>query len=732
MNALPVAPQGIEDAAARMRYFDDVERLGFDIAYNAYVALPFEDIVGRYRDVYSEFVLEAHRRGLPACIQIESTLCAGDRVGIEEAQYDVSNSSVECGENGFFASFASDEWKSYLKELLAIFVRDYGYDYVVLGSPRYRVDIPGAKDRFHAKFVAQHPDMKYPERRQETTEYLLVQQEKADVVVSLFQDLAIHAKSVGAKKVGVMPWVFIPTSECTPEGSLNPGCDIGRLARIPEVDFLVSAMRPDIVEHDLMRTGDELQRSPALFHVELMAHALNKDLVALSNPTDDCAESGKPLVPLDFYRDTILASIAAMPCGFTRHWYGENQGKDEAHMEMLLDAARFASRLGRPKLPVAFVFSYSGTRHAEPFTYENVFSHYWALAKEMAFEARVPMLTFHAETLERDLEEHPEVQVLVFEDHFPLSVDQMMVIKRWWQSTERRAAVAFGSGIGLSSDVNTPGRQPSAQSFPGIMELIGLRQEEDLQIIATEPITLRDVSRVRRSAFLGEELPTNLTRIADVRRVFGSRANVLYEADREDARVPVVAEWRDRSTLAIFCGFGLSKETAGMASKAISYALKEVDAPTMMIDSCTDGVVWNINKNDYVVLANLSDKEGGAVGRPGRAYFWDCREQKFLPEGDPQITIAPHSFRVFRVVGRRSKFLDLVGASCLRELVDGAGRAEMEILASRKTTLVLRTSPKEIYVDGKASTISQEVINGIYYVTLLQCRPGERKISLRW
>ncbi|MHB9037636.1 MAG: hypothetical protein ACYC64_13295 [Armatimonadota bacterium] len=731
MNALPVGPLQVADADQRQRYFDDFERWGFEIAYNAFQAVPYDDVVGALKDAYTGFVTEAHKRGYPACIQIQSTICAGDKVGLEEAQYDINNIPQKWGENGFYASFASEAWKDYLKRLITLFVRQYGFDYVVFEEAPSKVDISGSKDQFHAKYVADNPGVRYPDMREETTEYLLVQQAKAVVIEDFYKDLVAHAKSVGAKKAGVMPCSFIPTVENTPECAPNTSCNISRIARIPDLDFLVVKMQPDNILAENMRTDGEMTKSPMLSYIEVLAHALGKDVIAVSNPTNEQAD-GCPLIPLEFFTDATISSLAAAPCGFTRHWYGQNYGKDDAYMEVLCQAADAARRLGRPKSPVAFVFSYSGLRHADPLTCETVFSHYWALAKQMAFEAHIPMLTFHAETLDRDLMEHPEVQLLVFEEHFPLTMEQMLVIRNWWQSTERRAAIAFGSGAGYSADPNLPGLQPCAGSFPGILELIGIRQEEGMTITFDEPVVPNDVSRVRRSAFLSEGEPTKLHRVADARRIFGSRANILYELEVDDAKVPVVAEWRDRSTLAVFCGFGLSSETASMAEKAIYYALREVNAPTLMIDSCSDGVLWNINASDYVILSNVSGNEGHATGRPGRANFWDVREQRMLPDGIPDIRIAPHSFQLYRVVGRRSKFFDVQGALCLRRLTDGAGRAEIELLAGRKTVLVLRNSPKEIQVDGKACTISQEVVGGVYYVTLLQCHPGERIISLKW
>lgn len=733
MNALPVGPSRVADAESRSKYFADLERWGFDVPYNAYYAALFDQVVGEHKPAYVEFAAEAHRRGYPACIQIQTTVCAGDRVGIDQAQYDVENNPDMREDGKFFASFSSRAWRDYLKELTTIFVQQYGYDWVIFEEPMYRVDIPGTKDPFYAEFTAAHPGVTYPTKREESPAYLSVQNAKADALVDFCRELVVHAKSVGATKAGVMPWFFIPTIENTPAGTLNPSCPIQQIARIPELDIIVVRMQPDNVYCDTMRTGDDLKTSPKLFYPEIMAHSLGKDVIAVNNPTDEHKGHGdEPLIPLDYFRDSTLAAVAGCPAGFTRHWYGKNYGEDTKHMEVLADAASFASRLGQPVAPVAFVFSYSGTRHAEPYTYETVFPFYWLLAKRLQFGGRMPMLTFFADTLEEDLARHPEVQLLILEEHFPLAPDQMMAISRWWQSAEKRGVVAFGTGLGFCTDVDMPGVRPSSRACPGVFELIGLKQEDRPQFTADEPIKVRDISRIRRSAFLGTDLTLPVKTIANVRRVFGSRASVLYEADIADTHLPVVAEWRDRATLAMFCGFGLCEETVDAAEKAIRYALREVDFPGLMLDSCTDDVLWSINKHDFIAVSNLSDKPGSATGRPGRANFWDCRQQKMLEDGDVKIELDPHSFRVLRVVGRRSKFFDVLGACYLRKLIDGAGRAEIELLAGRKTTLVLRASPREIMVDGRHCTVTQEVINNAYHVTLQQCPPGERKIALKW
>lgn len=733
MNALPVGPGRVADAEARARYFADLERWGFDIPYNAYYAALFDQVIGEHKSAYVEFAAEAHRRGYPACIQIQSTVCAGDRVGVDQAQHDVDNKPESREDGTFFASFSSRAWRDYLKELTTIFVRQYGYDWVVFEEPMYRVDIPGTNDPFYDEFVAKHPGVRYPNRRDETPEYLLVQGDKADALVDFCRELVVHAKEVGAKKAGVMPWFFLPTTENTPPGTLNPSCPIQRIASIPELDAIVVRMQPDNIYAGVMRTGDDLCKSPKLYYPEILAHSLGKDVICVNNPTNEHTDPPTDtLLPYDFFRDATLAAVAGAPGGFTRHWYGKNYDEDAKHMEFLADAASFASRLGQPSAPVAFVFSYSGTIHAEPYTYETVFPYYWTLLKRLQFHARMPVLTFFADTLEEDLARHPEVQLLVLEEHFPLTPDQMMAISRWWQSEEKRGVVAFGTGLGYCANTEIPGVRPSSSACPGVFELIGLKQEEMPQHTTEGPIPVKDVSRIRRSAFLGDMKALPVDTIANVRRVFGSRASVLYEVDTPDTHLPIVAEWRDRATLALFCGFGICEATAECAEKAIRYALREVDFPGFMLDSCTDDVLWSINKHDYVVLSNLSDKPGGAVARPGRANFWDCREQKMLPDGDVDLKVDAKSFRVFRVVGRRSKFFDALGVCYLRKLVDGAGRAEIEILAGRKTTLVLRASPREILVDGKHCTVTQEVISNAYHVTLQQCPPGERKIALKW
>lgn len=707
MNILPVVPDQVYDVDARSSYFAEIEKLGFDVACISCCAIQFEDLVGKYKDTYMGFASDARSKGCIASVSIHTSLSAGDRVGITEAQRDESD-NPRTETRGFHASYASDSWKAYLIELIDLFVSVYGYQCVILDGCTYISDLPGPSGPFAAKFASEYPDITYPSQRTETSECLKAQQFRDKTVLGFFSDLAAHAKSIEAEYVGIIPPFFIPTVGAS--GGHSSGSYL--LAAVPNVDFLVSRLVPEDIQSEVFQTGNGIQRSPKLCYAEILAHSSRKPSIAFGDRITDC--DGKAEISDEFARDCALAALAAAPCGLVGQ-------------QSFMEEIGFVGRMGQPKASVAFVFSQSSMQNL---TSESVFEHYWTLARYMAYEIHMPMLTFQADTLEQDLAAHPEVQVLVLEEHFPLSVDQMRVIRGWWNGSLKRAVVAFGLGEGCS--VDSPGISPSAQCYPGVLELIGLKHEDELVLRFNNPIALSDTSRVRRSAFFGEELPKTIKAVANVRRVFGSRANVLYDLEYGDVRVPVVAEWRDRSTLAVFCGFGLSSETTEIAAEAIQYVLKEVDAKPVMVESCSEGVLWNATQNDYVILCNISDEKGAATVKPGRANLWDCSKQKMVPDGDLNLNLEPHSAVLLRAVGKRAKLLDVLGSSCLYTLIDGAGRAEIELLAGQSTTFVLKSSPRDIYVDGKPRATSQKVEDGVYYVTLQQCPPGKHKISLRW
>lgn len=723
MNLLTAKPEAVADQNGLGTYFDQLEQYGLDVACISFCALSHDKLIGPYKDIYSGFNDEAQKINRLACISINTSISAGDKVDISQAQYDSKNNPL-LHPLGFYASFASGAWLDYIKSIIVFFIGELGYPMVVFDGIEYRVDIPGTSDVFREEFAARRGSLTYPAAKEESTSYLAVQQTKANLLKDFCSQIAACAKSAGAQNVGIALCGFLPEKESASECAPYSGCDGLLLSRLADVDFVVFKTPPHLLHADYLRINTQEDAPQAVFS-RVLAFSSGKSTIAFGG----CDSLKESMTAAELDEDIIIrsinAAVAANSCGFCLPIpvLGIN--------ESLCTTAEYTSRLGKPFSPVAFVFSCSGARHAPPNSYELVLDSYRMFVERMAFEAKIPVLTFHAETLEQDLAAHPEVRVLVFDEHFPLSAEQMTVIREWWEDNGKRAAIAFGLGQGFSANVEEPGLQPSGRAYPGMLELIGLKQEEPV-IEFDQPAPLIEVSRVRKSAFLAAAEPVLVDAVAGMRRVFGSRANLLYEVECGANRVPVVAEWRDRLTLALFCGFGLSRSTVDMAIKAVGYALKETDVPQPIMSSLSEDMIWCCNRHNYIVLANLSDHESSAVGNPGRAGFWDCRERRMLDDGSPEIKVAPNSIRVLRMVGRRSKFLDVVGCLCLKSLLDGAGRAEIDLITGRKTTFILRSSPREILVDGKSSAITQEVIDGVYYVTLQQCSSGNHRISLRW
>lgn len=731
MNALPVGIEHIADARIRSEYLRELEQRGFDVAVTTFLPSVYFSAENKFRQALADFVAEAHGIGCPVCAVIPTSEQDAALLSVAEAQYDISNNPVTSGQNSFFASPASDVWKEHLQGYIALLVRDVGIDWVAIEEPAYVVDLPGVNDRFHAKFAESCPDCQYPDSSEETTAYLLVQQAKMETILEFCTDMIAQARAVGAKSVGVVPQTVLPVGRDGADQVPRTACDLGRFAQSDQVDFLVSRMGPSVVHSGGAAPGSPDADSPVACYIEAMAHSIGKPVLTILSPYTN--GPGSDLLPPGFYQDALLSVLPAASSGLIAGDYAASDAAGEAHRAAFDEIAPFFGRVGQLRTPLAFVFSDSGGRHAPPNDYKRVFSHYWAFARRMATCSQTPFLTFHAETLQGSLKAHPEVRVLVFEEHFPLTVEQMRVIRDWWEGPEKRAIVTFGSGVGLSADNDHPGEQPFSYALPGVVDLIGLKQDPDAPaFVSDRPIGLRDVSRVRRSAFLQHIGEVTLDKVVNVRRVFGSRAVILYEADLDDPKIPVVAEWKDRTTLAIFCGFGLDESNLQAAEQAVFYALKETDCSSTVISECSNGLLVSVNRNDYVVISNISDKQCRAVGKPGRSTFWDCRQQKMLTEAEPEFIIEPHSFGVYRIVGRRSKFFDIKGVSCLNTLVDGAGRAEIGIVAGRQTTLVLRAAPKDVRVDGKICAVTQELVNDAFHVTLQQCDPGERHISLTW
>src|SRR5688500_894061 len=85
MNILPTGPH-TEDDPEYSRYFADLKRWNFDIAYNAHYAFTLEQTLGEYREPYRKFVAGAKEAGVPCCIQIQSTVAHRADIPFSETQ----------------------------------------------------------------------------------------------------------------------------------------------------------------------------------------------------------------------------------------------------------------------------------------------------------------------------------------------------------------------------------------------------------------------------------------------------------------------------------------------------------------------------------------------------------------------------------------------------------------------------------------------------------------------
>lgn len=733
MNALPVGGERLKDAEFRKRYFEDLERQGFDVAYTAYYAYTHEQVTKDYRDGYIALARDAHERGYPACVQIQSTLCNPKVLDLAEAQYHIDNTPDAREDGCFFASFASQKWEECLKELTRIFVEDYGYDWVVYEEPMYRVDIPGTKDKFHEVFLERYPGVAYPTKRAETTSYLKVQRLKADLLVEFYDKLTSHAKSVGAKKTGVMPWFFIPTIENTPAGTLNTSCDIGRIGALNNLDFLVVRMQPDNIHADVMRTGDGAQQSASLYYPEVMAHGLGKPIMAVSNPVDEHTNFPEiPLIPLEFFKRSLLASLAAAPNGMTRHWYGQRYGEDTDHMNFMAQVNSYVSRLGNPVSPVGFLFSYRGGRHAEPHTYETVWPFYWSIVKQLMFDEKLPVHTLYAETLAQNLESSPELRVIILEEHFPLTIGEARVLKQWWQARPGRAVLVFGSGLGFCADPEQPGARPMNQSFAEILQTLGVSLRPQSQVETVGGIVdMVYVSKVRRTAFLGESMEVATDSIANLERVFGSRSVALYTD--QHTGTPVIISYGAGDLFGMVCGLGSSASTAPVAAKLIRHTLERMHVDEPVVRSNSPELLWNLTRTEYVVVTNPSDAPASAELMHNNFLMWDVVRKSMQPnQKSSSLTLEPFGFSVFRRIGKRAKLYDVDGALYLKSIIDGAGRADISALTGTGLSVMVKNPPVEVKVDGRNAQYTTLPCAEHSEIVLTGLTSGEHLITLTW
>jgi hypothetical protein len=720
MNVLPTGPFHLgQDLEV---YFRHLDKFNFDVAYIAYYAYGWAKTTGEYKEAYLAFAEEAHRRGLKACIQIQTVLALEEDIPLTEAQYFSNEEAVHLGPGVFMASFASQRWRAFLKKLGRVFV-SYGYDWIVHEEPCWPVDIPGSSDPLYRRFRERYPDIRYPFNAEGTSltaeqfrnnlsmldrrlmrkmrekhqllmhsrEYELVQLFKMDMLVEFFQELAGDAKEAGAQKFGVMPWIFTPTSENTPAVTMNACCHLGRIALIDELDFLVVRMQPDnIYYHDDPFNGliDELgEAEPRLYYLETMAHQLSKQVVTVNNPTNErnfivsrSGEHSGPL-PLDFFKRCTLAIMAANPNGMTRHWYDENHFEKPHEPDGLYEEHTYIhnlfqsehlpwlTRLGSPVADLGFVFSFEASSRAQPWGREETWRAYYRFASEMMYRRHIPMKTLYTGTLRKNLKVHPELKVIVLSDCHPVSGDDEAALKEWFEEKKGRSIVAFGS-----------------------------------------------YAFWHRSAFNRGE------------------RSIPWANDRDVPSVMTENQWGNR---AYWLEADLGEPSEGLFVEAVIEALN-ASGRSIEINSPSPDVLWSANRWGYLSLSNTGPGSTSIqMKTPADTGLFNVIASSPEVRDPNSIVLSPYEFALWRIVDHACPWLDIQGQLSIMEVDSNLKENSVTFVleTTRKPIEVLVASvPTGIYLNGgslqpKVTVVKEHVYKLRIAVTP---EPAVQHIRVEW
>lgn len=730
MNILPTHPK-----YASERYFADMARLNCDVAYTAYYAQTRESVIGGPTgERYKKFVKMAHERGMPACIQIQSTLANLDDLDIAEAQYTVENtphafyaSNVD-DKRVCFASFASEAWKKLLNEFTGFFVTECGFDWVVYEEPMYAVDVPGTQDRFHSVFKSRYPGAPYPTRHEESASYVKVQLLKKEVLAGFYRDLLDHAKSVGAKRCGIMPWFFVPIYENTPYETLDTSCDLGRIIHLDSLDFVVVRMQPDNI-YSGATIDIPSQVGGRLYYTEVMAHSLGKPVICVNNAINEHrAWFEFDAIPFDFFRASTLAAVAAAPEGMSHHWYVPRDFTlIEDHWKFLSKTNDALRRLGGPQTPVAFVYSYRGTTHSWPYRNPQVYERFWAFAHPMLFEqgplfpvgermrpsGGIPFKVVYADTLALCLERNPDLRLLVLDEYYPLTAKETELLRDWLEqgsSEGPRALFVFASGFGYSANPDLTGDRPLHESWPSLLNLCGFD--------SSKPATARTPNRGRRiRRRVAGRLPKPLENFqsAYIFRCLDATprpdTEILFDIEEEGTPYLTRARVGDKGgRVFTFCA-GLWPRTLPPVSALVRYILEDIDAKPIDADA-GPGVLFNFTKNGFLIATNPTAEDSYIDVSDCKARYWNVRARRF--ESGTRLPIAAYDFLLLRRLLDGRRVLDLRGASIL-ELEDGVterNTSRLVVDARGSVTIDAIARPEAILVNGEAVPVCSAVFNG--------------------
>ncbi|MBX7245121.1 MAG: hypothetical protein K1X53_06460 [Candidatus Sumerlaeaceae bacterium] len=697
MNILPTGPQ-IDGDPNFEQYFADLERWNFDIAYNAFYAFPMGDVLGTYQAQYRKFTRMARERGIPSCVQIQSVVAHLDDIPLSESQYYADNTChvyehfPGSGRKYHFASFASEIWLRFLKDLSTLF-RDFDFDWVVFEEPMMRVDVPGTMDRFHERFRALYPGMVYPTRFSETVEYLTVQKAKRDILVEFYDQLSGHAKRAGFKKIGIMPWFFAPTFENTPAETWNSCCDIGRLTFLQNMDFVVVRMQPDNIYAQVMESSNG-ECVPELAHYECLAHQSGKPIIMVNNPSDEHSPEANredSLIPLAFFTRYTLAATAAAPCGMSRHWYNQNRQADHAHMELMTHTNDMLRRLGTPAAEVAFVFSYSGISHAYPRAWRDVWKGYWNFAQQILEGGNFSFLTFYAESLAHHLQQNPQVRVVVLYEFMPIPPEEVAVLERWVREGGERRILCIGGRNGYRWD-HAHGFETYRLRPPEMFSLCGVDVEEPVRIASLESTTkVEFVSNFVSDRVFSVMSFVNSATLCHPRFLPDAEVDVVYRTQCEGLPVVTRRRFGDGGE-AWFVGVSLDGPVFTSPMRRIVRTLLgyEQEQRRQLVLESGHGIYHSLTKNGFFVVANTS-KDRNQIKFSFPQSLWDAPNTRMI-RALKSLWMEPWSVRLFRLLGPETRILDLEGCVQLQQIDEGESEVLIEGMFHREFRL-LTNSP---------------------------------------
>lgn len=741
MNVLPTGPDTANSPQAIERYFHDMQRWNYDVAYSAFYAFPMKKVKEEYGELYRAFTARAHQLGMKACIQIQSTVAFSDDLSLEEGQYYADNTTFTyehftgTGKKNFFASFASQAWLVFLKKLTQLF-RDYGFDWVVYEEPMYRVDIPGTKDRFYQRFRAAYPDVPYPTHQWDSLAYVRVQEMKRRILLEFYDELTRAAKNVGYEKCGTMPWFFSPTFENTPMETWNSCCDVGRITFLPAADFVVVRMQPDNIYGEAMMasSGESL---PRLGYLEVLAHSLGRPIIAVNNPTNEHLPpryEGKTLFAYDFFARYTLAAAAAAPGGMTRHWYGKDYDRDTQHMTLLSEVNRYLPRLGTASSPIAFVFSYHGIARPLPRGWREVWKTYWNFAQALLYHDGLPFLTFYADSLKHCLEHHPEVRVIVLSEYFPIGPDERELLQHWVKDHPARRLVYFGGRNGYRYDC-----QGLYSNFmprpPEVLLLFGIDSEQQVETIALDDsIEIEFIGADAKDALLGAR--TTFTCYGYGRPVFDPQvpSEVLYQSAYDHTPVITRMQHGKQGGYALYVGCSLDGDNLGLDfAKILLHLLQDGQAnaapsnPYPAVTDCSHGILWNQTQTGYIIVANCSGRQGTYRIAGQIPALWNVKE-KCLMSSPYEFALEPLSFHMYKMLTAQSNLLDVEGTVYLTRVEENNESVCLDAYWQGRTILTFRCMPISVSWNKQKLAIEVKEHGGVHTVTAVVPRSGDARV----